>query len=112
MVKALTPISRPASLTEVCGRYIHTAIIGGGLDKLIDNSGAGWATVEDAATAMMHIVSDQKIDGRALAIVPRSWKDGSNGYIDLEQDDFKEGSWMHEAQENVFKPFKLAAQQQ
>ncbi|KAK5173794.1 uncharacterized protein LTR77_002475 [Saxophila tyrrhenica] len=90
--------------------YINTPILSSQMSTLIEGSGAEFAEVEDAALGMMHMVSDGSIHGRAFGIVPRTWKGAPNGYVDLDQDDFKEGTWMHEKQQNVFKPFKLAAE--
>jgi hypothetical protein len=55
------------------------------MTSLIEDSGAEYATVEDAAVAMMRLVVEPKSNGRALGIVPRTWKGAPNGYIDLEQ---------------------------
>lgn len=75
------------------------------LVAMIEKSGVGFATREDAASGLLRIVGDEKVVGRAFAIVPRSWEGAPNGYIDLDQDDFEDGSWMGKAQQDVFKPF-------
>ena len=89
-------------------RYIHTPILNDVFAKMIGDSGAEFADVEDAAGALMRIVSDEKVVGRAFAIVPRTWKNAPNGYVDLDQDDFEDGSFMGDAQFAVFKPFRMA----
>lgn len=72
---------------------------------LVEGASAGWATVEDCALALIRIVSDQKVFGRALAIVPRAWKGAPQGFMDIDQDDFAEGSWMGDTQGLCMAPF-------
>ncbi|KAL6250762.1 hypothetical protein RBB50_003065 [Rhinocladiella similis] len=69
--------------------FVYTNILGDGLVQLLNNSKIEWATVEDAAEAVMRIVTDPNVQGRALTIVPRSL--APRGYFDLSDDD-KEGS--------------------
>ena len=49
--------------------------------------------------------------GRALAIVPRNWEGAPNGYLDVNQDDFKEGTLWHRAQIECLKPIEFAISQ-
>ena len=67
------------------GRYIQTPIIGPFFDKAISGSSAEYASVEDAAGALMRIACDEKAHGRAFGIVPRSWEGAASGYVDLDQ---------------------------
>jgi hypothetical protein len=93
------------------------------MDELIEAAGVTWATVEDAASAVLKMVTDEKINGqyhkgyyptaltqvgRAFTIVPRDWEGAPNGYVDLNQDDFKEGTLWHRAQIECLKPFQYA----
>ena len=55
-----------------------------------------FATVEDAASAVMRIACDSRISGRTLAIVPRSWV--KNGYVDYDLDDYPEEHPLGKAQ--------------
>lgn len=104
-------------------RFIKTPIIGDQMDELIEASGVTWALVEDAASAVLKMVTDEKIIGqyrkgyqktpltklgRAFTIVPRDWEGAPNGYMDLDQDDFKEGTLWHWAQAECLKPFFTA----
>ncbi|KIW04175.1 uncharacterized protein PV09_04488 [Verruconis gallopava] len=52
-----------------------------------------WAEVEDAAKAVMKVATDENINGRALAIVPRM--DVEEGYMDCEADQYPEGTLLH-----------------
>ncbi|KAK3723513.1 hypothetical protein LTR37_001765 [Vermiconidia calcicola] len=88
--------------------YVKTPILSGAMDTFITKSGAGFAKAADAAAALLCIVSNDSIQGRALAIVPRDWEGASNGYVDLNQDDFEDSPWMHRAQEYALKPAKYA----
>lgn len=49
--------------------------------------------------------------GRALAIVPRDWKGAPQGYVDVDEDDFEEGTFWHKAQVDCLKPFRYAQSQ-
>ena len=44
-------------------RYIKTPIIGDQMNDLIEGSGVTWAAVEDAASAVLKMVTDEKING-------------------------------------------------
>ncbi|KIW12364.1 hypothetical protein PV08_09641 [Exophiala spinifera] len=69
--------------------FIHTKFLSDDLVQLLNVSHVEYATVEDAAGAVMRIVTDSSVQGRALAIAPRSL--APRGYLDL-CDDNKEGS--------------------
>ncbi|KIW42312.1 uncharacterized protein PV06_05874 [Exophiala oligosperma] len=69
--------------------FVHTKIVNDELVQLLEKGNIEWATVEDAAEAVMRIVTDPGVQGRALAIAPRSL--APRGYFDLCDDD-KEGS--------------------
>jgi NAD(P)-dependent dehydrogenase (short-subunit alcohol dehydrogenase family) len=73
--------------------FIKTAImsetIADRITAMLDTIGTGWAEVEDSVKAVLRVASDKQVNGRALAIVPRS--DYADGYVDLE-DDFKDGT--------------------
>ncbi|KAM3419784.1 hypothetical protein BST61_g3117 [Cercospora zeina] len=56
---------------------------------------------EDCEAALLHLVSDHTINGRALGVVPRSHN--SRGYYDLERDDWNDEDYMT-AWQNAGKP--------
>lgn len=92
--------------------YIKTAILSETSEEAIDKSGAGFATAEDAATALMRIVSDDEIIGRALSILPREWeKYAPRGYADLGVDDYQEGTALGKMDSEVNKPLGWIMQQ-
>jgi hypothetical protein len=64
--------------------------------QFLDNLGVDYATVEDAAGAVLRIVTDPKVNGRSFAIVPRSL--APRGYKDIDYDDYAEGSFLGKLQ--------------
>lgn len=92
-------------------RFIQTKILSDAVVAYLENVNTEFATVEDAAVALMKVVSDTNIagtrqsnpasffskltntQGRAFAILPRSY--APQGYVDLCDDD-KEGTLLHE----------------
>jgi len=52
--------------------------------------GSDWADVGDSVKAVMRVATDEEINGRALAIIPK--KEFKAGYVDMERDDYKEES--------------------
>lgn len=62
----------------------------------------GLADIDDAGAAMMRLVGfGEKNHGRTLAIVPRSFSEGT-GYVDLESDEFDaEGHILGRLQERL-----------
>jgi NAD(P)-dependent dehydrogenase (short-subunit alcohol dehydrogenase family) len=90
--------------------YIKTAILDASMVNLIEEVGAGWATVESCAAAVERIVTDEKIQARSFAIVPQDWKGGESGFMDLDQDDFDARTWMGEKQTLCLKPIGMAVQ--
>lgn len=64
--------------------------------QYLDNMGVEYATVEDAAGAVLRILADPKVSGRSFAIVPRSL--APRGYKDIDLDDYEEGSFLGKLQ--------------
>ncbi|KAF2209163.1 hypothetical protein CERZMDRAFT_114110 [Cercospora zeae-maydis SCOH1-5] len=62
-------------------------------------SGAEFCDIADAGKAATHLASDQRINGRALAIVPKSFHE--RGYFDLEVDDWNEENHLTAYQNGV-----------
>ncbi|RDL30985.1 Uncharacterized protein BP5553_09774 [Venustampulla echinocandica] len=60
------------------------------LTKQFQAQGVDFAAGSDAVGAIMRIVTDSSINGRSIAIVPRQLS--PSGYLDMELDDFQEGS--------------------
>ncbi len=85
-------------------RYINTPILSPDFAALLESVQAGWATTEDCARALLRIVSDSTINGRALGIVPRGLEGATKGYMDVDQDDFDEGTSMRMMQDTVLRP--------
>lgn len=72
--------------------FIRTAImsdtVAERIGTLLKSVGAGWAEVEDSVKAALRIAADKDVNGRALAIVPRS--EAKEGYVDCAVDDYTE----------------------
>ncbi|KAK1761629.1 hypothetical protein QBC33DRAFT_582249 [Phialemonium atrogriseum] len=58
--------------------------------------GVDFATEDDAVTAVVRLMTDTSINGRNLGIVPRQLS--LSGYLDLERDDFDEGTPLNKLQ--------------
>jgi len=74
--------------------FIRTSIMSDDAAQLITERlqgvGSDWADVGDSVKAVMRVATDEGINGRALAIIPR--KEFEAGYVDMERDDYKEES--------------------
>ena len=80
-------------------RFIETKILSKDVAALLTSRGVEFATVEDAALALLRILSDPKVNGRAVAIVPRSIS--PSGYQDIDHDDYEEGTFLGKLQAGV-----------
>ncbi|KIV96393.1 hypothetical protein PV10_00271 [Exophiala mesophila] len=81
--------------------YIKTDIINDAALERITSKGVVLAEIGDAGEALLRIVSNQSIHGRAIAIVPRIW--APRGHLDVNHDDYPEDDFIHEWQHLVLK---------
>ncbi|QIW98539.1 hypothetical protein AMS68_004057 [Peltaster fructicola] len=65
--------------------YIRSKVMSAEVADKIMANGIDLASMDDAATAILHIASDVKLNGRTIAVVPRS--ETPKGYLDVKQDD-------------------------
>jgi len=65
--------------------FIQTKILSATVVDHLKKANTEFAEVEDCAVALMRIVSDPNIAGRAFGILPRSW--APRGYVDMCDDD-------------------------
>lgn len=79
--------------------YVRTPILSAKVIEYLQGKGVKFATVDDCARAMLNIAADQSIHGRSFGIVPR--EEASQGYVDLEHDDYQDGDFMKEWQKTV-----------
>ncbi|OJD16863.1 hypothetical protein AJ78_03007 [Emergomyces pasteurianus Ep9510] len=77
--------------------YIITPAYTEEIIAFFKSKGVEFASEDDACKAVMRIASDTTVNGRSLAVVPRV--DCAEGYFDLTQDDFPEGSKLHALQD-------------
>lgn len=98
MVTHLLPHPITTRLTQH-QRFIATKILSKDVKDLLTSQNVEFATVDDAAVALLKIVSNQDVIGRALAILPRSL--ASSGYADLEIDDYDESTLLGKLQAGV-----------
>jgi NAD(P)-dependent dehydrogenase (short-subunit alcohol dehydrogenase family) len=59
----------------------------------LKSQGSDWADVNDAVKAVLRVSTDDEINGRALAIVPKL--EAKEGYMDCQADEYPEGSSLH-----------------
>ncbi|OAL34439.1 hypothetical protein AYO20_06282 [Fonsecaea nubica] len=76
--------------------FVETKILSKAVVDHLTNSGIDFATVEDAGQCALRIVSDPKVNGRAFAIVPRSY--APRGYLDIDYDDYPVGTLLEKLQ--------------
>ncbi|EME89668.1 uncharacterized protein MYCFIDRAFT_57004 [Pseudocercospora fijiensis CIRAD86] len=74
--------------------YIPSGIVVPEFVEHLNNVGAGTASVTDAADALLRILGDSNMNGRSLAIMPRTWEGAPYGCIDLDVDQYQEGSFL------------------
>jgi len=80
-------------------RFIKTAIMSDELVDKLTGYGVKFAAIEDASSAVMHLASDTSLNGRALAVVTRDVD--PRGYMDLREDDYREGEFLLKASQEV-----------
>ncbi|KAH7120292.1 hypothetical protein B0J13DRAFT_680595 [Dactylonectria estremocensis] len=74
--------------------YVRTPILPGPIVERFESNGIKFAALEDCAKAMLHIATEKQMNGHAFGIVPR--EEASEGYIDLQHDDYEDGDFMKE----------------
>lgn len=60
-----------------------------------------FATVEDASTCLLRILSDTSINGRSLFVSARKW--APKGYLDLNLDDTESSEILNEIQRDQIR---------
>ncbi|ETI26510.1 hypothetical protein G647_03287 [Cladophialophora carrionii CBS 160.54] len=96
-----TALQHGTRINYIAPWYIKTDIISDAVAKRITDKGAVFASIDDAAEALVRIASDTTVHGRSLGIVPRMW--APLGYVDVDHDDYREGDFLKEWQEIVLK---------
>ncbi|KAK3075737.1 hypothetical protein LTR53_000675 [Teratosphaeriaceae sp. CCFEE 6253] len=79
--------------------FIKTAIMSQPVINKLEELKVDFAQIEDASSAVLHLASDTSLNGRALAVVAR--KVDPRGYMDLREDDFREGEFLLSASAEV-----------
>jgi hypothetical protein len=67
----------------------------------VQSSGVSFASLEDGGKLLLRLMADSSINGRQMFLAPRKWASG--GYLDLDLDDFGEGTFLAEVQEDQMK---------
>jgi len=96
-----TSLQHGTRVNYIAPWYIKTDIISDAVAARITAKGAAFASIDDAAEALMRAACDTNVCGRSLAIVPRMW--APLGYLDVDHDDYKEGDFLKQWQEIVLK---------
>lgn len=100
-------------------RYIKTPIMNENVQRRVASKGVDFAEKDDACKAILYLATHKDANGifyvahfffehqmtfnsplgRAIAIVPRKW--ATEGFVDLDHDDYPEGDRLREWQELV-----------
>ena len=87
-----TRMSERCRVNVIAPWFIRTPImsdvVAERIGGLLKAAGTGWAEVEDSVQAALRIAADKEVNGRALAIVPKS--EAKEGWVDCEVDDYTE----------------------
>ena len=59
------------------------------------------ASLEDGGKLLLRLMADSSINGRQMFLAPRKW--ASDGYLDLDLDDFEDGTFLADVQEDQMK---------
>jgi hypothetical protein len=68
----------------------------------VQSSGVDFASLEDGGKLLLRLMADTTIKGRQMFLAPRKWAPES-GYLDLDLDDFGEGTFLEEVQGDQMK---------
>ncbi|KAL2379563.1 hypothetical protein RJ035_007092 [Blastomyces gilchristii] len=92
------PSSATYSMSKfVAPGYVITPAYTKEIIAFFKSKGVKFASEDDACKAVLRIASDTAVNGRSLAVVSK--EDCAEGYFDLAQDDFSEGSKLHGMQD-------------
>jgi hypothetical protein len=87
----LAALSRNSgSITSAPRRYVRTSILPASAFGGVEKAGVAFTTQEDGRKVLLRLMADTSIDGRQMFLAPRKWV--PNGYMDLDLDDFDDGS--------------------
>ena len=91
----------PHDVTNALYRYVRTSILPASAFDGVEKAGVAFATQEDGGRLLLRLMADTSINGRQLFLSPRKW--APNGYLDLDLDDFEDGSLYEEIQADQMK---------
>ncbi|TKA70564.1 hypothetical protein B0A55_06238, partial [Friedmanniomyces simplex] len=97
----LTAPAKGIRINVLAPWYIKTPIMSEEVMDKLTGYGVRFAAIEDASSAVLHLASDTSLNGRALAVVTRDVD--PRGYLDVREDDFREGGFLLKAFEEVRK---------
>ena len=80
---------------------MRTSILPSGAFDGVETAGVAFATQEDGGRLLLRLMADSSINGRQMFLAPRKW--APNGYLDLDLDDFEDGSLYAEIQTDQMK---------
>lgn len=83
-------------------RYVKTNILSDEAFAHVSSLGVEFARAEDAAQCLLRILSDVSINGHSLFVSGKKW--ASNGYMDLDLEDYPHSAMIGEMQEDQMKP--------
>jgi NAD(P)-dependent dehydrogenase (short-subunit alcohol dehydrogenase family) len=88
-------------LTLFPNRYVRTSILPTNAFDHVESAGVSFATLEDGGKLLLRLMSDSSINGRQMFLAPRKW--APSGYLDLDLDDFGDGTFLTEVQRDQMK---------
>ena len=96
-----TSLAHGTRVNYIAPWFVNTDILTDEAVAGLTAIGVVFAEAKDAAAAVLRLVADDAVHGRALAVVPRMW--GESGFVDLQLDDYEPGSRAAEMQELVLR---------
>lgn len=81
--------------------YVKTKILSEETFQQVKDSGVEFATVEDAGKCLLAILSNTSMNGHSLFVSARKW--ASQGFLDLDYDDYPGNALMQEIQVDQMK---------
>lgn len=83
-------------------RYVKTNILSEDAFAHVSRVGIKFAEASDAGQCLLRILTDTSINGHSIFLSGRKW--ASNGYIDLDLEDYPGNSLLQEIQGDQIKP--------
>ncbi|KAF2487997.1 hypothetical protein BDY17DRAFT_314776 [Neohortaea acidophila] len=94
-----TLVGKKIRINVLAPWYTRTNILPGQIWDALESQNTPLAKASDVALAAIHLAADPTINGRSFAVLPRELN--PDGYVDLGEDDYAEGSSIEVLQRKV-----------